>query len=166
MTLRSLLIGSSLTILAAGGGQAQPVPAHDGPLPFKTEVAADFGQLPAAQQRTQRRVQRVRHIGVPHQLAVAQAAEPWGIPHEKPVVLKGRVIEALCHLKGVCASDCGAGKRQRKVALCDRRQLRPTIARMLARPSGLVASTTPSGAITAASEPSTSVEPSHFARCP
>ena len=42
MTLRSLLIGSSLTILAACGGQAQPVPAHDGPLPFKTEVVADF----------------------------------------------------------------------------------------------------------------------------
>jgi hypothetical protein len=44
--------------------------------------------------------------------AGAAAAEPWGIPHEKPVVLKGRVVEALCHLKGVCAPDCGAGKRQ------------------------------------------------------
>lgn len=42
----------------------------------------------------------------------ALAAEPWGIPHEKPLVLKGRVVDALCHLKGRCAPDCGAGKRQ------------------------------------------------------
>ena len=52
--------------------------------------------------------------------AVAQAAEPWGIPHEKPVVLKGRVVEALCHLKGVCAPDCGAGKRQETFRLLRR----------------------------------------------
>ena len=42
MSLRSVLLGSSLAVLAACGGQAQPVPAHDGPLPFKTEVMADF----------------------------------------------------------------------------------------------------------------------------
>ncbi|HEV2553838.1 MAG TPA: hypothetical protein VGV17_08780 [Bosea sp. (in: a-proteobacteria)] len=53
--------------------------------------------------------------------AVAQAAEPWGIPHEKPVVLKGRVVEALCHLKGVCAPDCGAGKRQLGILEADGR---------------------------------------------
>ncbi len=52
---------------------------------------------------------------------VAQAAEPWGIPHEKPVVLKGRVVEALCHLKGVCAPDCGAGKRQLGILEADGR---------------------------------------------
>lgn len=52
---------------------------------------------------------------------VAQAAEPWGIPHERPVVLKGRVIEALCHLKGVCAPDCGAGKRQLGILEADGR---------------------------------------------
>jgi hypothetical protein len=50
-----------------------------------------------------------------------QAAEPWGIPHEKPVVLKGRVVEALCHLKGVCAADCGAGKRQLGILEADGR---------------------------------------------
>ena len=49
----------------------------------------------------------------------AQAAEPWGIPHEKAFVLKGRVVDALCHLKGVCAPDCGAGKRQLGVVQAD-----------------------------------------------
>ncbi len=44
--------------------------------------------------------------------AQANAAEPWNIPHEKQVVLKGRVTDALCHLKGRCAPDCGGGKRQ------------------------------------------------------
>ena len=49
----------------------------------------------------------------------ALAAEPWGIPHERPLVLKGRVVDALCHLKGRCAPDCGAGKRQLGVAQAD-----------------------------------------------
>ena len=49
----------------------------------------------------------------------APAAEPWGIPHEKPLVLKGRVVDALCHLKGRCAPDCGAGKRQLGLLLAD-----------------------------------------------
>jgi len=49
------------------------------------------------------------------------AAEPWGIPHEKAVVLKGRVVDALCHLKGVCTPDCGAGKRQLGVVQADGR---------------------------------------------
>jgi hypothetical protein len=49
----------------------------------------------------------------------ALTAEPWGIPHEKPLVLKGRVIDALCHLKGRCAPDCGAGKRQLGVVTAD-----------------------------------------------
>jgi hypothetical protein len=51
--------------------------------------------------------------------ANANAAEAWGIPHEKPVVLKGRVVDALCHLKGRCAPDCGAGKRQLGILLAD-----------------------------------------------
>ena len=49
----------------------------------------------------------------------ALAAEPWGIPHEKPLVLKGRVVDALCHLKGRCAPDCGAGRRQLGVVTAD-----------------------------------------------
>ena len=41
----------------------------------------------------------------------ARAAEPWGIPGEKPMVLKGRVVDAICHLTGQCPRDCGAGRR-------------------------------------------------------
>jgi len=51
--------------------------------------------------------------------APAVAAEPWGIPHEKAVVLKGRVVDALCQLKGRCAPDCGAGRRQLGLVLAD-----------------------------------------------
>jgi len=47
------------------------------------------------------------------------AAEAWGIPHEQPAILKGRVVDALCHLKGRCAPDCGAGKRQLGMLLAD-----------------------------------------------
>ncbi|PZN93183.1 MAG: hypothetical protein DCF30_22000 [Hyphomicrobiales bacterium] len=49
----------------------------------------------------------------------ASAAEPWGIPHEKPLVLKGRVVDALCHLTGRCAPDCGAGRRQLGIVQAD-----------------------------------------------
>ncbi len=49
----------------------------------------------------------------------ATAAEPWNIPHEKQVVLKGRVTDALCHLKGRCAPGCGGGKRQLGLVLSD-----------------------------------------------
>jgi hypothetical protein len=49
----------------------------------------------------------------------APAAEAWNIPHEKQVVLKGRVTDALCHLKGRCAPDCGGGKRQLGLVLAD-----------------------------------------------
>ena len=49
----------------------------------------------------------------------APAAEPWNIPHEKPVALKGRVVDVLCQLKGRCAPDCGAGKRQLGLVLAD-----------------------------------------------
>jgi hypothetical protein len=49
----------------------------------------------------------------------AIAAEPWNIPHEKQAVLKGRVVDALCQLKGRCAPDCGGGKRQLGLALAD-----------------------------------------------
>lgn len=49
----------------------------------------------------------------------APAAEPWNIPHEKQAVLKGRVVDALCQLKGRCAPDCGGGKRQLGLVLAD-----------------------------------------------
>lgn len=51
--------------------------------------------------------------------APAQAAEAWNIPHEKAVVLKGRVVDALCHLTGRCASDCGGGRRQLGLVMAD-----------------------------------------------
>ncbi|WID95666.1 hypothetical protein QO058_23385 [Bosea vestrisii] len=63
----------------------------------------------------------VKALGVAVLLAgtPSLAAEPWNIPHEKQVVLKGRVVDALCQLKGRCAPDCGAGKRQLGLALSD-----------------------------------------------
>ncbi|AMJ59030.1 hypothetical protein [Bosea sp. PAMC 26642] len=51
--------------------------------------------------------------------APASAAEAWNIPHEEPAVLKGKVVDALCHLKGRCAPDCGGGKRQLGLVLGD-----------------------------------------------
>jgi hypothetical protein len=51
--------------------------------------------------------------------APVHAAEPWNIPHEKQAVLKGRVVDALCQLKGSCAPDCGSGKRQLGLVLAD-----------------------------------------------
>lgn len=49
----------------------------------------------------------------------ASAAEAWGIPNERPLVLKGRVVDALCHLTGRCVPDCGGGKRQLGMVLGD-----------------------------------------------
>lgn len=42
----------------------------------------------------------------------AQAAQLWGIAHEKPVVVAGEVVDLLCALTGDCPADCGAGRRQ------------------------------------------------------
>jgi hypothetical protein len=42
----------------------------------------------------------------------AQAAEAWGIDHEKVVVLTGKIVDVACTLKGDCPADCGAGRRQ------------------------------------------------------
>ncbi|WP_166443733.1 hypothetical protein [Rhabdaerophilum calidifontis] len=51
--------------------------------------------------------------------APAMAAEPWNIPHEKAVVLKGRVVDMLCQLKGDCPPGCGAGRRQLGILAAD-----------------------------------------------
>lgn len=51
--------------------------------------------------------------------APALAAEPWNIPREKQAVLKGWVVDALCHLKNRCAPACGNGKRQLGLVLAD-----------------------------------------------
>ncbi len=42
----------------------------------------------------------------------AAAAQSWGIPHEKPVILRGQVVDLLCALTGDCTPECGAGRRQ------------------------------------------------------
>ncbi len=47
----------------------------------------------------------------------ALAAEAWGIPGEKATVLKGRVVDAVCHLTGQCLPDCGGGRRQLGIAV-------------------------------------------------
>lgn len=58
-------------------------------------------------------------LGLTGAPVAAPGAEPWNIPHEKPVTLKGRVVDALCHLKGRCAPDCGAGERQLGLVLAN-----------------------------------------------
>lgn len=45
-------------------------------------------------------------------LGSARAAEGWGIPNEKPLIVQGKVVDILCHLTGQCVPQCGAGKRQ------------------------------------------------------
>lgn len=41
----------------------------------------------------------------------AQAAEAWGIEHEKLVEFSARVVDIACTLKSDCPPDCGGGKR-------------------------------------------------------
>ena len=55
--------------------------------------------------------------GIP--VTPALTAEAWNIPHETATILRGRVVDALCHLKGRCTPDCGGGKRQLGLALAD-----------------------------------------------
>jgi len=42
----------------------------------------------------------------------AQAAEEWGIDHEKVTRTDGKVVDLLCEVTGDCTKSCGAGKRQ------------------------------------------------------
>lgn len=42
----------------------------------------------------------------------AHAAQPWGIEHEKPTIVAGRVVDLLCAVSGDCPADCGGGRRQ------------------------------------------------------
>ena len=42
----------------------------------------------------------------------ANAAEKWNMPHEKELVVRGKVVDILCELTGNCPPGCGAGKRQ------------------------------------------------------
>ena len=42
----------------------------------------------------------------------ANAAEPWGIDHEKIAQFTARVVDVACTLKGDCPPNCGDGRRQ------------------------------------------------------
>lgn len=55
--------------------------------------------------------------GIP--VTPALTAEAWNIPHETATILRGRVVDALCHLKGRCTPDCGGGKRQLGLTLAN-----------------------------------------------
>ncbi len=41
-----------------------------------------------------------------------QAAEEWGIDHEKVSRIEVKVVDVLCELTGDCPANCGGGKRQ------------------------------------------------------
>jgi len=43
---------------------------------------------------------------------VSQAAEEWGIDHEKKARFEAKVVDVLCELSGDCPTNCGDGKRQ------------------------------------------------------
>ena len=44
--------------------------------------------------------------------APALAAEKWDMPHEKEMIVTGKVVDILCELTKNCPANCGAGKRQ------------------------------------------------------
>jgi hypothetical protein len=44
--------------------------------------------------------------------ASVQAAEEWGIEHEKKARFTAKVVDVACELTGDCPANCGAGKRQ------------------------------------------------------
>jgi hypothetical protein len=51
----------------------------------------------------------------------AQAADGWGIEHEKVTRVEAKVVDLLCEITGNCAPDCGGGKRQLGLLLDDGR---------------------------------------------
>lgn len=51
--------------------------------------------------------------------AGAQAAEPWGIPHEEIATLEGTVVDIACHLTKRCVPECGGGTRQLGILQAD-----------------------------------------------
>lgn len=50
-----------------------------------------------------------------------QAAEGWGIDHEKVTRVEAKVVDLLCEITGNCAPNCGDGKRQLGLLLDDGR---------------------------------------------
>ena len=45
-------------------------------------------------------------------IGTAEAAEGWGIDHEKKTRVDAKVVDLLCEVTGDCADNCGDGKRQ------------------------------------------------------
>lgn len=41
-----------------------------------------------------------------------RAADSWGLENEKPMEIRGKVVDLLCELSGDCPAGCGQGKRQ------------------------------------------------------
>ena len=42
----------------------------------------------------------------------AAAAEKWDMPHEKELIVAGKVVDLLCELTKNCPANCGGGRRQ------------------------------------------------------
>jgi len=53
--------------------------------------------------------------------AAVQAADGWGIEHEKVTRVDAKVVDLLCEITGKCAPDCGGGKHQLGLLLDDGR---------------------------------------------
>lgn len=53
----------------------------------------------------------------------ARAADAWGLDHEQPMEVTGKVVDLLCMLTGDCPADCGGGKRQLGILTADDRLL-------------------------------------------
>ena len=45
-------------------------------------------------------------------VSAAEAAEGWGIDHEKETRVEAKVVDLLCEVTGDCVDNCGGGKRQ------------------------------------------------------
>lgn len=45
-------------------------------------------------------------------IGIANAAEEWGIEHEKVARFEAKVVDILCELSGDCPANCGGGTRQ------------------------------------------------------
>jgi hypothetical protein len=57
-------------------------------------------------------------LGAP---TAAHAADAWGLEGEKPLEVKGKVVDLLCELTGDCPQDCGQGQRQLGILTADGR---------------------------------------------
>ena len=51
-------------------------------------------------------------VGLMLAVGGAQAADEWGIEHEKKSRVDAKVVDLLCEVTGQCTDNCGGGKRQ------------------------------------------------------